>query len=474
MRTYAIWWAGARKASLVPPYGCRKLARGALVLIGLLAAVAFTTSAALSAEFRAAAGKAEITPADSRELWGYSDRSGPATGTHDPLFAKVLLLDDGTRRLALVTLDLGRTFGLDSMNFVRDRVRTSAKVEQVFFFASHTHSAPAIDDSYPPGKRPAWESTALERISAAIEQAAIRLQPATIGTGEGEVFIGHNRRYVQPDGTVKMLWRNATKTPTHPLDPRVGVIRIDGPGGRVLAVVVNYACHPVVFGPDNLKYSADYPSATAAVVEHALGPEAVSLFLQGAAGDINPFFDKMRLDEDAERLMQETGRKLGEEALRVAKSILPRTPAHPELQFALEVRHFKPRYDAEKLLAPLKSELKPATFERYRKYLATPLDLPLTTLVINREIAIAGMPGEPFVDFGLSFRDRSPLKTSFFAGYANGYFGYFPTIRAAVEGGYGAEGVVARTEVGAGESMLDTALIRLYSMLGQLKPLPTP
>ncbi len=81
------------------------------------------------------------------------------------------------------------------------------------------------------------------------------------------------------------------------------------------------------------------------------------------------------------------------------------------------------------------------------------------------------MPGEPFIDFGLSFRDRSPAQASFFAGYANGYFGYFPTIRAAVEGGYGAEGLVARTEVGAGEAMLDTALIRLYKLLGQLKPL---
>ena len=104
--------------------------------------------------------------------------------------------------------------------------------------------------------------------------------------------------------------------------------------------------------------------------------------------------------------------------------------------------------------------------------LETPLDCPVTTLVINREIALAGMPGEPFTDFGLSFRDRSPAQASFFAGYANGYFGYFPTIRAAVEGGYGAEGLVASTEVGAGEAMLDTALIRLYKLLGQLKPMP--
>jgi hypothetical protein len=442
------------------------------LIVALLAALLLAASTATSAEFRAASAKTDITPSESRELWGYSDRSGPATGKRDPLFAKVLLLDDGSHRLALVTLDLGRTFGVDSMNVVREHVKQSAKVEQVFFFASHTHSAPAIDESYAPGKRPEWESTALERIAAAIERAAERLQPASIGTGEGEVFIGHNRRLIEPDGSVKMLWRNATKTPTHPVDPRVGVIRVDGRGGRVLAVVVNYACHPVIFGPDNLKYSADYPSATAEVVEQAFGEGAVSLFLQGAAGNINPYFDKMRLDEDAEKLMKETGHQLGAEALRVARSISTRPPKHPELQFALDVRHFKPRYDAEKLLAPAKSQLKPEVFARYRKYLSTPLDCPVTSLIINREIALAGMPGEPFVEFGLSFRDRSPLRNSFFAGYANGYHGYFPTIRAAVEGGYGAEGIVARTEVGAGEAMLDTALIRLYTMLGQLKPLP--
>jgi hypothetical protein len=425
-----------------------------------------------AAEFRAASAKADITPQDSVDLWGYSDRKGPSIGTHDPLFAKVLLLDVAPQRLALVTLDLGRPFGVDSMETVRRRVKGSAGVEQVFFFASHTHSGPFINDKYRDGKRPAWEERALDRISAAIEQAAGRLEPATIGVGEGEALIGHNRRYIRPDGTVKMLWRNATKTPTHPVDPRVGILRIDGRDGRVLAVLVNYACHPVIFGPDNLKYSADWPSAMAAVVEPALGDGTVCLFLQGAAGDINPYFDKMRLDEDAEKLMQETGREVGREALRVARSITPKPPEKPELQFALDTRHFKPRYDADTLLAQLKSQLKSEIIERYRGYLANPLDCPVTALLINRQIALVGMPGEPFVEFGLAFRDRCPAAFSFFAGYANGYHGYFPTIRAAVEGGYGAEGVVSRAEVGAGEGMLDTGLIRIYTMLGRLHQLP--
>jgi len=358
------------------------------------------------------------------------------------------------------------------MNFFRDRVKKSANVGHVSFSASHTHSAPVIDDSYPEGKRPAWETAALDKIASAIESAAGKLQTALIGNGEGEVLIGHNRRLMQPDGKIKMLWRNATKMPTHPLDARVGIIRVDGQNGKPLAIVVNYACHPVVYGPDNLEYSADYPSAMAAVVEEAFGADCVCLFLQGAPGDINPYYDKMKLEEGAEALMRETGRKLGEEALRVAKTISPAAVKTPEIQVSVETRSFKLRYDTEKLLAGIRATVKPDVLERYQKYLSTPMDCPVTCILINREIAMLGMPGEPFVELGLNFRDRAPAKYSYFAGYLNGYHGYFPTIQAAVEGGYGAEGMGARIEVGAGEAMVDMGIIRLLTMQGLLKSTP--
>ncbi len=424
-------------------------------------------------EFRAAAAKADITPTDLVELWGYLDRSGPATGTRDPLYAKVLLLDDGSTRLAWVTLDLGRVFGRESMDQVRDRVQKSARVTHVCFSASHTHSAPAIYESYENGTRPAWETAALDKIAAAIESAANNLEPARLGAGEGSVFIGHNRRFVQPDGTVKMLWRNATKMPTHPVDPRVGVIRVDNASGKTLAVIVNYACHPVVFGPDNLQYSADYPGAVAEVVEKAFGADSLCFFLQGASGDINPYYDKMKLDEGADALMRETGRQLGAEALRVAKSISPGVPKTSEIQVSLENRRFKHRYDKDRLLEYLRAlQLPPSAIERFQAYLSAPMDCVVTAVLLNREIALMGMPGEPFVEFGLNFRDRAPAPHAFFAGYCNGHQAYFPTIRAAVEGGYGAAGLNSFIEVGAGEAMVDMAVIRLLTMQGLLKTEP--
>ena len=62
--------------------------------------------------------------------------------------------------MALVTLDLGRTFGMESMNIVRERVQKSSKVNHVSFSASHTHSGPVIDETYAAGKRPEWEVAA--------------------------------------------------------------------------------------------------------------------------------------------------------------------------------------------------------------------------------------------------------------------------------------------------------------------------
>jgi hypothetical protein len=92
----------------------------------------------------------------------------------------------------------------------------------------------------------------------------------------------------------------------------------------------------------------------------------------------------------------------------------------------------------------------------------------VTAVLINKRIALMGMPGEPFVDFQINWRDRCPVRDAFFVGYANGYLDYFPTIRAAAEGGYGAGDSDTYVAVGAGERMVDHALVKIYEMLGRL------
>ena len=82
------------------------------------------------------------------------------------------------------------------------------------------------------------------------------------------------------------------------------------------------------------------------------------------------------------------------------------------------------------------------------------------------------MAGEPFVNFQIEWRGRCPVPNAFFLGYTNGYFDYIPTIRAATQGGYGAGDSDTYVQVGAGERMLNHALIRIYGMLGKFNELP--
>jgi hypothetical protein len=89
-------------------------------------------------------------------------------------------------------------------------------------------------------------------------------------------------------------------------------------------------------------------------------------------------------------------------------------------------------------------------------------------VLINKRIAFAVLPGEPFVELQIDWRNRAPVKDTFFVGYSDGYFGYFPTIPAAARGGYGAAGIMTWVEVGAGERMVNNAVTQTYRMLGKL------
>ncbi|MFN7946968.1 MAG: neutral/alkaline non-lysosomal ceramidase N-terminal domain-containing protein [Blastocatellia bacterium] len=442
-----------------------------IVRIFILSILLSLTAGAQTQRMTAGVARADITPPPGVELWGYSNRTGPATGTLDPLYARVLVLNDGRRAVAIVTLDLGRTFGQPQLNVVRERVRREYHVDEVMFIASHTHSGPVIDEDYENGL-PEWERRALDKIAEAIGEARARMVEARIGVASGQIIIGHNRRYIQSDGTVKMLWRNSTGQPTGVIDPAIGVIRVDDAQGRPLAILVNYACHPVVFGPDNLRYSADYPGAMARLVESSFDNRPVCFFLQGAPGDINPLMDKTPLAENADAEMRRVGETIGREVARVAQTTQTEAPTTPELGYLSEEMKFKNRWSQESLRAQLTAAYGPNVARRYLRYLTDPIIAPVTTLVINRQIALVGLPGEPFVGLQLVLKQRSPLAATFMCGYTNGYVAYFPTIRDAVAGGYGANTITTRVEVGAGERMVDRGLIQIYRLLGRLKDKP--
>jgi len=386
-----------------------------------------SSTAGWGATLRAAVAKADITPAPGTHLWGYSSRNSPATSTLDPLYARVLVLETGSQRLAVVSVDLGRPFGPASLQWLRNATRKD--VSFLIVTATHTHSGPVVQDDYPAGK-PAWETAALEKIANAVTEARQNLTNAQIGTGYGVVFIGHNRLRVNSDGSVSWFERNLTEIPTAPVDGTVSVLRIDRTDGQPLAILVNYACHPVVFGSDNLQYSADFPAAMARTVEEAFATEPLCFFLQGAPGDINPYYAVTPIEQGAMAMRDQAGRRLGQEAVRIAEEIHTKPDPHADLQFAEDSVSVRLRWEPAKWREAMIAVFGANGSEPFAPKLEN-IQLPVTTVLINKRIAILCMPGEPFVEYQITWRRRCPVRDAFFVGYANGYNGYFPTIRSA-------------------------------------------
>jgi len=447
--------------------------RVVILILGLLSVAVSMRGAGL----KAGVARVDITPPPGLPMYGYASRSQPATGTLDPLYARVVVLEASERRLALVTLDLGRVFGPSSLARLRDAVRESSGISFLLITASHTHAGPNDLDEYSSGQPPAWEPTALDKIAKAIAEAARQMQEVRLGTGDGRVYVGYNRRRVDSDGTVTMFWQNSSRIPTAPVDPWVGVLRLDTPDGKPLAILVNYACHPVVFGPDNLRYSADFVGVMCDTVEKSFDSRPLCLFLQGADGDINPYDATTPLEQDAVKKRDWTGEQLGREAARVAAGIHAKGVPEPSLDFAEDWLTVPVRWDAEKFRQGLLEKFGPRVFEDHAGMLKgaparRTLSMAVTTVLINKQIAFLGMPGEPFVDLQINWRDRCPVRNAFLIGYANGYYDYIPTIRAASEGGYGAADSDTYVEPGTGERMVDDALVRVYEMLGRLNNVP--
>src|SRR5689334_25137965 len=114
-----------------------------------------------AAEFRAGVAKADLDPPTGLPMAGYNTRY--SKGTLDPLEARVLALSDGSRTVALVTLDLCFTFDPAVMDRIRAKVRDVAG--DVIFVASHTHSGPTYSEA------PQALEHAAPRIESAIEAA---------------------------------------------------------------------------------------------------------------------------------------------------------------------------------------------------------------------------------------------------------------------------------------------------------------
>ena len=420
--------------------------RGALAALCLL----FGGPWAGAAELTAGAARVDITPPTGYPMWGYGVRhDAPSVGVLDPLRARALVLAVGTDRIALVSLDLGRAPTRQSTAAIRARVQKEVGVGHVFLVGSHTHHGPVIELDNWPSPRDSYVRRLEQKIAGVIIEAAQKLRPARLGVASEQVNLNRNRH---------------SKLPDKPVDRELLVLRVEDKEGKPIAHAVNFAAHPTMENARVLKFSADYPGALADLVEKETG--APCLFLQGAAGDLST-------NPGEERGPARFGQALGRRVLALAKTIRCTADPQPTLQAREDDFKFAKRFDLNdrRIRAMFEIAFFKDLVDFYEREYREGIRPHLTTALLNGRIGFVGVSGEFFCGHSLSLKRRARLPHLLFLGYCNDYLQYFPTIEAAAEGGYGADATVSPVEVGAGERMMDRALIHLYKMRGKLRGL---
>ena len=411
---------------------------------------------------RAGAALVDITPPAGLLLSGFAARTEPATGAHDPLTVRAVAVDD----TALVVADV---IGLHGDMCARIRRACSLPDDNVVIAALHNHGGPvSMAGRLSLESDPVYLARLEAACIAAIDQAVANQRPATLAAGMGaDPDVARNRRH---DGGI--------------VDRAVPVIRIRDAEGAMIAVVVSYACHPVVLGADNRLWTADYPHYVRRDIEAAY-PGAMALFVTGCTGDANTGHSAHasvslaanpdRTYEAAERL----GGRIAAAALAAPESALGDTvnASSDELTLAFERRE---PATPEALAAQWRNERETAAPARaallgyWIEWAQTIAPRELRPLagrvsVLNwGGLPIVGLPGEIFAETALAIRaELPPQMPAIIADFAEDNPGYISPASEFPFGGYEVDeahryyGQPAGFAPGSAEALAESAIAQL-------------
>ena len=385
---------------------------------------------------KAGFARVDITPPRDVSLCGYEFRqerlAAGNDGVLDPLFARALVLDDGTRPAALVALDVA----IVPTALARRMRRAAAEAigsapDRVIIACTHTHSGPILEpsaaaprgakktpgvfspkgpkgaaqkrlrESFSPSPETRYTAALLEQVREAAARAGGLVYPVRPALREAPLGIGYVRRVPTPDG-LRHCWnpQEQADLQVHPSpDPTCTVLVLDQQGGPRRYVLWGVGAHGVVLGKTSRLVSADWAGRACAVVEEGL-PGARAMFLHGASGDVHPWIATQEEPAGVEIV----GRAAG---AMVALLVQATRPGPDELRTAARTVRIG------------KAEL----------------DLAAWRL---GGVWIAAAPVELFSELGLALRRRlgGPV---ILATTANGWTGYWPTAEAFVQGKYEVE-----------------------------------
>ena len=378
-------------------------------------------------------------------------------------------------------IGLPRAIVLEARQIIAEK--TGIPASYVMIAATHTHTAPvvigdsAIDDLVTGGSKlskdyaeqlPKW-------IAQAVEEAHARRTPARVSyASENESQLSFIRRFWMKDGTVG--WNPGIGNPNivRPIgviDPQVNVVYAETTDKMPLLTYVNFALHLDTTG--GALISADYPATLAQRLADYKGPEMLTLFANGACGNIN----HIDVDWATPQSSPEAAKRLGtilsaavlktymhmkdveDATLRVRNEVVQLPLAKHTDEELRQAREIAARRGAN---TPFLDQVKAYRILDVVARQGKPMDVDVQVFALGRDIAWVALPGEVFVELGLNIKAASPFQQTNIIELANGRSQYIPHRSAFSEGQY--EVISSRYAEGAGELLVTTAI----RLLGEL------
>jgi len=423
------------------------------------------------APLRAGAAQVEITPPMGTQISGDIGRRRPAELLVDPLYAKAVVLEAGSKRVCLLSLDLaGVTMSMAQAIRRAIAEMTGLDPRAVMVHSTQTHAAPSLGHfmithdtplippelSWLRGSDDRYIGLAVDPIIEAAVRANAALEPACIGAASGlEGRVAFNRRFVMRDGSVRTHPRTGDphiRYTEGPIDPELGVVAINTASLRMAALLLHHTCHPVHGYPERW-ISAGWPGAWANGMRELCGQSCVPLVLNGCCGNIH---HANHLDPSYVDDFRRMGRLLTETSQPILRSIrysqevvldwrsehlrIPLRepdPVEVDAARALLAKHPEPMWLDEEHTAVDWSWVYAVSFlDLYERRQRDPeYDCEIQVFRLG-DIALVGLPGEPFVEGQLRIKLESPAYPTYVAHNCNDLLGYVPTPRAFQGGGY--------------------------------------
>jgi hypothetical protein len=381
-------------------------------------------------------------------LYGYASRKTPSEGVHDPLSARIVVFENGGKKVMFVSSDLG-SYGEGVYPVIRAKLMEKYNLDEseIFLSTIHSHSSPVLTLDKKTGNPANIEYTEwlTEKLVEAAGKAIKNLQPVETGAGIGYSPVGSNRRETRADGTV-VLGRN----PYGVTDKEVLVLKISSADGKTAGAMFDYATHSTSMGAANMKISGDVLGLSAQFIEKYLGNGFVSPVFAGASGNIDPWYRVLPSFEEKNGWIPEPvllGTLLGEEVVHVYRAIKQTKPG------GVIASSFK----------TVECQRRKTTDGSSQSVAVQPATVPVNITVARvGDVAFIGFNVEMLTEIGMKIKAASPYKHTFVITHCNGASGYLPPLELYKEGGYEIQST--RFETGSAELVIKEAVKMLHDI----------